>query len=78
MELSKEDFRNCKSITFDKNFAIPKIRMCRDIHNKQLMHEFESKNLKSGEALFDSLLVTWNIVKEEMKYEAENLSERSN
>ncbi len=64
MEITKEDFLAAKSISIDISFVQPKIRMCRDMGNKQLIHVFECNNEEAANELFRQLLNAWKEVRD--------------
>lgn len=59
MEITKEDFLKCKSISVDTSYASPVIIMCSDVDNKQLIHKFECDNKEKADELFSQLLNAW-------------------
>ncbi len=67
MEVTEKDFRDCKSISLDKSYSQPKIRMCGDLEAKQLMHEFNCVNDEAATDLFKQLLSAWEKIKKGMR-----------
>lgn len=63
MNISEQDFEGCMSISIDNSFVQPRIKMCRDKENKQLIHQFECPNEEKAEELFEQLLGAWGEIK---------------
>ena len=63
MEITKEDFLKCRSISVDTDYASPVIKMCADMDNKQLIHKFECENKEKADELFGQLLNAWQEAK---------------
>jgi len=63
MDITEEEFRLCKSISLDKQYVQPRVRMCSDKENKQVIKEFKCVDEQGAWLLFEQLMEVWNEVK---------------
>lgn len=65
MQITEQDFIDCKSISVDISYVQPIIRMCSDKDNKMLIKEIKCNNEAQANELFEQLLSAWDEAKHE-------------